>query len=344
MVTHRSMLFGALLVLLGLILAACQPIQAPAASSTAPAVETSAEPESATPEATINDVTIIAAEYSFEAPESLPAGWTRVTLENQGELPHDFILFKVEEGRTMEDVMAVLAAEGPPEWAEFFGAASARVGESNWFAANLTPGPYVYLSFGESESGPPDAAQGMIGTLTVTEATGPVPDDAPIEADVSIELVDYQFVINGTFSAGRQVLRVSNTGTELHEIVFFKMNEGMGIEDFMALMEQEMEGEQAPADDEETPADGEETPADGEEQEAGETPEADEMPEDGGAPDEGEMPGEFAGATYLSPGLIGYTTQEFEPGTYVIVCFIPSPEHDMQPHLALGMIREITVE
>jgi uncharacterized cupredoxin-like copper-binding protein len=310
MIGHRSILISACLVLLMLALSACQPIQAPAALTPTPEAEAEA--------ATINDVTFTAVEYSFDAPESVPAGWTRITIENQGELPHDIMLFKVEEGRTMDDVMAALEAEGPPEWAEFFGSTSAQAGASNWFATNLTPGPYIYLSFGESEEGPPDAAQGMMGTLTVTEATGPVADDAPIDADASIELVDYQFIVNGTLTAGEQVLRVINTGSELHEVIFFKLREGRTIDDFWALLEQEMGDESVPDE--------------------GETPDEGEMPDDD------EMPGDFAGAIFLSPGIVTYVTQELEAGTYILVCFIPSPTHDMQPHAMLGMIQEITVE
>jgi uncharacterized cupredoxin-like copper-binding protein len=304
MVTHRSIVLGALLAFLVLALSACQPIQAPATEPPAPEAETTT--------AALNEVTVTALEYSFDAPESIPGGWTRITLDNQGELAHDLILFKIEAGRTMEDVMEALEAEGPPEWAEFFGAASAQAGRSNWFATNLTAGDYVYLSFGEEEEGPPDAARGMIGALTVTEATGPVAEEAPIEADASIELIDFQFVISGALQAGEQVLRVSNTGTELHEVIFFKMNEGKTLQDFMALMEQEM----------------------------GDEP----MPEDSETPDDSEMPGEFAGVVFLSPGIVSYVSQELEAGTYVLVCFIPSPAHDMQPHIMLGMVQEITVE
>jgi hypothetical protein len=344
MATHRLFTIGALLV--ALLLTACQPIQPPAA--------TTATPDSipGTEATTINEVTITATEYSFDAPESIPAGWNRITLVNQGELPHDLLLFRIEEGRTLDDVMAALEAEGPPEWAEFFGSATAEGGGSNWFASNLSPGTYVYLSFGEGEDGPPDAAQGMIGTLEVTEASGPIAETPPINEDVSIEMVDFQFIVNGTISADEQVLRLSNTGTEMHEVIFFRLHEGNTIDDFMALLEQEM-GSEAMAEEDATPATDTTPSAEATSTttpNANATPSADSTPSAEAAPDvetpggEPEMPGDFVGGVFLSPGIVSYSSMTFEPGTYVLVCFIPSPEHDMMPHVALGMIQQVIVE
>jgi hypothetical protein len=293
-----------------LVMSACQPIQPPATSDAATSDAatnsgTAGAGDAGAAEAALNEVTFTAVEYSFDAPTSIPAGWTRVTLDNQGELMHDLLLFKIEEGRTMDDVMAALEAEGPPEWAEFYGSSTATGGASNWFASNLTPGNYVYLSFGSSEQGPPDAAQGMIGELTVTEADTPAAADAPIEADASVEMVDFQFVVNGPIQSGEQVLRLTNTGAELHEMVVFKLHEGKTMADFQAVMEREMSGETVPQE---------------------------------------ELPGDFVTGAYLSPGLVSYWSHTFEPGNYILLCFVPSPQNDMLPHVALGMIQEVTVE
>jgi uncharacterized cupredoxin-like copper-binding protein len=346
MVTFRIGWIGALVVLLAL--SGCRPVQDPAVLTATPpaeqtptptAEETPAADETPAAEETpaanetpaadetpvgdastgggvaaagaagaLNEVTVTAVEYSFDAPESVPSGWTRFTLQNEGEADHDFQLFKLETGRTLDDMMAALEAEGPPEWAEAYGSATAAAGESSWFAADLTPGSYAYLSFGSSEGGPPDAAQGMMGMLTVTETGAAGTGDAgtfPIDQDVAIDLVDYQFVIDGEFAAGEQVLRVRNSGTELHEVIFFKLREGKTMADFMATLEREMSGEMVP---------------------------------------EEEIPGEFAGGLFLSPGRESYAPQVFTPGDYVLICFIPSPEHDMQTHAELGMIRQVTID
>jgi len=54
---------------------------------------------------------------------------------------------------------------------------------------------------------------------------------------------------------------------------------------------------------------------------------------------------QIVGGTFAKPG----TTSEqplkadLQPGTYTLVCFVPSKANDGQPHAALGMVKEITV-
>ena len=132
-----------------LLLSACAPAAA--------VVEEETEGEAA--EAGINEVTFTAVEYSFEGPESIPAGWTRLTLDNQGELAHDLLPVKLAEGKSIDDVMAALEGEGPPEWATLYGQVTAEAGQRASYLTDLAPGNYVLLSFGSSEEGPPDAAK-----------------------------------------------------------------------------------------------------------------------------------------------------------------------------------------
>ena len=58
-----------------------------------------------------------------------------------------------------------------------------------------------------------------------------------------------------------------------------------------------------------------------------------------------EPPFEQIGSTFLSPGISTLVNMDFaEPGTYVFICFLPSPKNEMQPHFTMGMIEEITVQ
>jgi hypothetical protein len=58
----------------------------------------------------------------------------------------------------------------------------------------------------------------------------------------------------------------------------------------------------------------------------------------------GEMPMTFAGGVQaLSVGKRNFITLDLEPGTYIALCFVPSPEMDGAPHMALGMIQPFTV-
>jgi hypothetical protein len=46
----------------------------------------------------------------------------------------------------------------------------------------------------------------------------------------------------------------------------------------------------------------------------------------------------------LGVGASGYVEIDFEPGTYVAICNIPSPKAEGHPHFTLGMLKEFTVE
>lgn len=80
----------------------------------------------------------------------------------------------------------------------------------------------------------------MVATLTVTEAadTGA----APPVADLRAQLVDFSFIIEGAPAAGPQVVEITNTGMEPHEIILLKLAEGATVQDAMAFM---MAGENA---------------------------------------------------------------------------------------------------
>jgi hypothetical protein len=194
----------------------------------------------------IANVTYTGVEYSFEGPDQIPAGWTRLTLDNQGQANHDLQVFKLEAGKTLEDVTQALAGEGPPDWVQAYGSAAAAAGTQSSFIVELTPGDYVLLSFGDSEQGPPDAAQGMIKMVTVTEAAA-TPDSVQLpEPDVTIDMVDFSFVMTGTVQAGNQTVMLTNSGVEPHEAQIFKLNEGTTFEQFQQMLLEDTVNEQTP--------------------------------------------------------------------------------------------------
>jgi len=49
------------------------------------------------------------------------------------------------------------------------------------------------------------------------------------------------------------------------------------------------------------------------------------------------------GMNGLAGGSTGYLEYDFQPGTYVAICFIPSPNNEGSPHFTLGMIEQFTV-
>ena len=213
-----------------------------AAVVTTAVVEESADTMTATTadSSALPEVTFVGKDYAYQGPESISGGWTRVVFDNQDEVPHELAMVQLLEGKTMDDVMGILQSEdAPPSWANIVGDAIAEGGQSSYFISKLDPGSYVLLSTNGGDDGSaPDFAQGMLRELTVTEATAEVPDSALPQPDATIELVDYQFVVDG-LKSGSQLVRYSNDGTETHEAIMFRLQEGKTISDFMTFIQAE---------------------------------------------------------------------------------------------------------
>jgi hypothetical protein len=59
---------------------------------------------------------------------------------------------------------------------------------------------------------------------------------------------------------------------------------------------------------------------------------------------EGPPPGEaYGGTVALQAGQVNFVTVEFPRGEYVLLCFVPDSS-DGRPHVAHGMVRQISVQ
>ena len=131
----------------------------------------------------------------------------------------------------------------------WYGGISAGPGQSSAYTIDLVPGNYALFSMSSGEDGVPDAAKGMEMMLTVTEAAenevGTNNITPPI-ADLRTELVDFSYIINGTPAAGPQIVEVTNTGMEPHEMILLKLAEGASVQDALDFMMAGKEAEGAP--------------------------------------------------------------------------------------------------
>jgi uncharacterized cupredoxin-like copper-binding protein len=256
---------------------------------------------------TLPEHTFVGTEFEYDGPDSISGGWARLTLDNQGAQGHDLQLVKLAAGKTITDVMSALEAGGPPEWIELYGGTSAGPGEKASYVANLTPGNYVILSFGSAgPDAPPDAAQGMIKAVTVTEATQQIPESALPQAAATVDMADYAFVITGEIPAGETLVKFTNSGTEMHEAIVERIRPGKTFADVQTTLQGIMSG--------------------------------------GAEPSEEEMPVEHITSMQLSPGVTAYAPMNLEAGSYAFICFIPSPKNEGKAHLELGMIKEVVVK
>ena len=143
-----------LLLMLLLSLSACQPVQAPAASA-------------------IPAFTIAVSDETVSAPEVVPGGIVRVTIQNNSSIPMDIGLARVLEGSTPEEVIA-LAQGGEEAFIPLLTKASflpsvnpVDPGAERWFYVDLRTGVFVVDAAEHVEGVPGAGALPALGAVSL---------------------------------------------------------------------------------------------------------------------------------------------------------------------------------
>ncbi|MCE7985511.1 MAG: hypothetical protein DYG89_30420 [Caldilinea sp. CFX5] len=190
------------------------------------------------PAAAIPEITIMTHEYAFDAPKEIPAGLVRVKLMDHGKEPHHVQFARLNDGVTLDQFMAALQkgeAEAFPLITFPGGVAPIDPGSSASAVINLPPGNYVLLCFVPAADGLPHLAKGMVAPVTVVES-----NTKPVEpvADATVKLIDFSFILPTDIKAGKQIWKVVNEGSQLHEINLMKLADGKTLDDVAAWMAQ----------------------------------------------------------------------------------------------------------
>ncbi len=288
---HRVVLAGAALV------ASSLPMSAQSLAHTSPRVFERIR-GSAGVSATVvaaNVVNVVATDYAFEMPATLPAGLTTLRLANKGKELHHLYMVKVPSGKSSKDILAWLKAGGPPpQWMKPVGGPNASAGVTE-FTSTLEAGDYVAFCVIPSPDGTPHVMKGMIKDVKITPSASASPAPKPT---ITLTLKDYDFTFDKPLSAGRHVIAVKNAGPQPHEFFMAKLLPGKTPMDMVKFTEK---------------------PA--------------------GAP-----PGiPFGGITDILPGQTVSLTVDVPAGEYGFICFDPDAK-DGKPHLAHGMIKQISVK
>ena len=274
------------------------------------AKDSAAVAQSATPAAAhgfdpaTHTATVHAKDFSFDAPDSISAGWTTFHLVNDGPNFHHIQLVRLDSGKTVQDLGEALKNPNapPPRWAVFVGGPNApSPGSASDATLNLQPGSYAMLCVVDIPGHVAHVAKGMVRPLTVTAASG-APAAEP-NADVTITESDYKFDIPANITAGNHTFKIVNSGPQPHEVEIIRLAPGKTMKDFGEFMAKAY---------------------------------ADKV--DGPPPGDG-----LGGITAMIPGGTEYFTANMTPGNYVMICFVPDMK-DGKPHADHGMVKEFTVK
>jgi len=228
----------ALLIVAAASLAACSAKETKTDTTTPAQAGTPATPVASASKATFDPATHVvvlhAKDFSFDAPDSITAGWTSFHLVNDGPQLHHAQLVRIDSGKTFADFEAAFKNPGPPpKWAVLVGGPNAPAPSAESDASfNLTPGQYAIVCFVDVPDHVPHVAKGMMRGLKVVASTTPAaPEPA---ADVTIALSDYAFAVQGKLTAGKHTIKITNKGPQDHEIEIVKLAEGKTAKDVIA--------------------------------------------------------------------------------------------------------------
>ncbi|MBC7897369.1 MAG: hypothetical protein H7066_18270 [Cytophagaceae bacterium] len=184
--------------------------------------------------ATPNVVTVIANDFAYTAPDTIPSGMTTFRLVNQGQQIHHVTIQRVGEGKTFADYSEAMKALKPgaplPTWiTEEGGPNPPAPNDTTSVTQEMQPGTYVLICFVDTPDRVPHFAKGMVRPLIVTpSSTASAP--APTE-DVKVVMKEYAWEITPALTAGRHTLKVENAGAQAHEFFIVKLHEGKTPED-----------------------------------------------------------------------------------------------------------------
>jgi hypothetical protein len=113
--------------------------------------------------------TVVAKDFTFDMPATIPAGRTTLRVVNEGPQPHEMTVVRIASGRTVADVSQFFAAPpaGPPPFTSAGGMQGLSKDFSGFATLELQAGEYAaFCLIPDPASGRPHVALGMIKGFT----------------------------------------------------------------------------------------------------------------------------------------------------------------------------------
>jgi uncharacterized cupredoxin-like copper-binding protein len=175
-------------------------------------------------------IRLVASDLRFAAPDTIPAGLTRLRLVNTGQAWHEALITRLPDSATAETYAAGARAGDafPVSAVDVGGPGQIAAGDSSEVVLNLPPGRYAIVCWSDNH-----VKAGMIVPLVVsateTIATGTAP-----AAEAEVKLEEYRFTHTTPFRNGRQIVQVKNTGQRPHNLQIYRLESGKTLADFGA--------------------------------------------------------------------------------------------------------------
>ncbi len=188
-----------------------------------------------------HQMTVVATDYKFDAPDEVPAGMMTIHLVDNGSELHHVAFVKLNDGKSVTDIEQAMKTNGPmPSWAVDYGGVNPPHpgGGMATTTQMLEPGNYALMCFVPSADGVPHFAKGMVRPLTVT-ASKDASTPAPV-ADIDMTLNNYSFTTSKPITAGRHTIKIENAASQSHELVIARLAPGKKAEDLPAWVEKQV--------------------------------------------------------------------------------------------------------
>jgi hypothetical protein len=215
---RRGLLTAVLGAFAVMMLAACRPIQPPAA----------AQPASAP---AIPELAIEVGDSGFVVPDPAPGGIVSVAVRNTGAQPHTASLWRIRDGHTQDEIVAMndLLQENPDAFFGIF-----ELGSWIHYSEEIAPGAtqQFYADLGKGEFFLiDDANPGQAPAFfTAPEIVGTVEP----AADVQVDMADFSYAMPARIPAGQKLWEVTNSGAQWHLAAIITANPDATPEEILA--------------------------------------------------------------------------------------------------------------
>jgi hypothetical protein len=178
---------------------------------------------------------------SFQAPDTLDAGWATFRFANRGEI-HYAHAVRLDSARTVSEFLAAYAeavrTAGPrPTYITRSGGPGGTApGDTSVVTHTIEPGNYVWICPVDDSDGTPHFAKGEARAFVVRAADPKAERFSPPHSTGVIRLINYGFSLDAPLKPGSHTLHIVNEGPDPHDLVMVKLEPGMTVKDLASWL------------------------------------------------------------------------------------------------------------